>query len=420
MTTKVATTTIGPENWRSSTLKGIKLAQTVVQKSDKSNDVGRALDPLPHIRDIVATLSNEEVRRYTRDVRVVASKLRESLLETNEEIKSMTRGKEALEKALEHVRKDLQLNKDSQQVRTTRPVREKDHDGADDLLNAERAHLLNSKKTLETQLRLVQQQLQCLETARRRLFAVLQERSRVLDLLCHANSSITFSAQREGRRAPTALDGRISCIDSTRLGASVADALGPYTPETDQALAEAAEARGRSAYLRKTLRDTIDQIERLQAAAHKSVNDGLTQKVAETMTLKQHLGVTHGENRHAIHRAQRWFDATERARGFTLGPTMSADLMTRERLERPLVRVFQRHPGTQLPEAQEIIHSGDGLLQSLTATSRNIGLMRITQRRLQDDIRSKSAASSIDSSVIRLRRGKVNHRWCMQAPSVVS
>ena len=125
MATKVATTTIGPENWRNTSLKTIRLAQTVVQKSDKSNDVGRALDPVPHIRDIVATLSNEEVRRYTRDVRVVAAKLRESLLETNEEIKSLTRGKEALEKALEHIRKDIKLNRDSQSVRTTRPTREK-------------------------------------------------------------------------------------------------------------------------------------------------------------------------------------------------------------------------------------------------------------------------------------------------------
>ncbi|KAK7094966.1 tektin-like protein 1 [Littorina saxatilis] len=414
ITTKVATTTIGPEQWRNNTLRTIKLAQTVVSKSDKSNDVGRALDPLPHIREIVVGLSNEEVRRYTRDVRVVQAKLRESLLDTNEEIKCLTRGKESLEKALEHIRKDIKLNKDSQAVRTTRPNKEKDHDGADDLLNAERAHLLNCKKTLEAQLRLVHQQLQTLESARRRVFAVLQERSRVLDLLCHANSSITHSANVSGGRS-SGFDGRISAIDSSRLGAALADALGPYTPETDQALQDAAEARGRSAYLRRGLRDTIDQIDRLQKAAHRSVNDGLTQKVAETETLGQHLGITHGENRHAVHRAQRWFEATDRARGYTLGPAMSADLFTRERLTRPLLRVFQRHPGNQLPEAQDIIKGNDGFLQSLTATSRNIGLMRLTQHKLADDVRSKRAASSIDASVIRMRRQKFNHRWTLGA-----
>lgn len=120
-----AATTIGPEGWRNSTLKGIKLSQTIVQKSDKNCDIGRSMDPLPHLRDTVAHLSNDEIHRYTRDVRGVVAKLRESLLETNEEIKSLTRGKEALEKALEHARKDIQLNKDSQENRLSRPTKER-------------------------------------------------------------------------------------------------------------------------------------------------------------------------------------------------------------------------------------------------------------------------------------------------------
>lgn len=120
-----AATTIGPESWRNSTLKGIKLSQTIVQKSDKSCDVGRSLDPLPHLRDTVAQLSNDEIHRYTREVRVIVAKLRESLLDTNEEIKALTRGKEALEKALEHTRKDIALNKDSQEIRVSRPARER-------------------------------------------------------------------------------------------------------------------------------------------------------------------------------------------------------------------------------------------------------------------------------------------------------
>ncbi|KAK3589814.1 hypothetical protein CHS0354_015819 [Potamilus streckersoni] len=410
MGTKVLTT-VGPEAWRNSTLKGIKLSQTIAQKSDKNCDIGRCFDPLPHLRDTVAQLSNDEIHRYTREVRGVVSRLRESLLETNEEIKSLTRGKEAIEKTLEHTRKDLKLNKDSQDIRLSRPAKEREHDGADDLLNAERSHLLNCKRALEAQLRSVQQQLHILDLARKRLFACLEERSRVLDLLCHtvssaANGANTNVSTSTNHRSKSMMEGRIS-----RLGASQADPLGPYTPEVDQALADASDARARSAYLRKELRDGIERTENLKQAAHKSVNDGLTQKVSETVTLKQHLGVTLGENRHAIHRAQRWYDATDKARSYSVGPVMSADLTTREKLDRPMVRIFQRHPGTQLPEAQQIIQGTDGLLQSLTATSRNIGLLRLSNLRLYDDIRTKSAASSIDSGIIRLRRRRSDHRW---------
>lgn len=406
-----AATTIGPESWRNSTLKGIKLSQTIVQKSDKSCDVGRSLDPLPHLRDTVAQLSNDEIHRYTREVRVIVAKLRESLLDTNEEIKALTRGKEALEKALEHTRKDIALNKDSQEVRVSRPAREREHDGADDLLNAERAHLLNCKKALEAQLRSVQQQLQVLDAARRRLFNVLNERSRVMDLLNHSLSSAGSQSAPTGLgRSRTSMDGRLSRLNDL---SGQPDPLGPYTPEADQALVDAQEARARSAYLRRELKDAIDRTEKLQKAAHKSVNDGLTQKVAETITLKQHLGVGLGENRHGIHRAQRWYDATDKARGYTVGPVAYSDIATRERLDRPMVKVFQRHPGTQLPEAQEIIRSGDGLLQSLSATSRNIGLLKLSQLRLRNDIKGKAMASSVDGSIIRLRRRKSDHRWTL-------
>lgn len=61
------------------------------------------------------------------------------------------------------------------------------------------------------------------------------------------------------------------------------------------------------------------------------------------------------------------------------------------------------------------LQGGDGLLQSLTATSRNIGMLRLASLRLEDDIRSKSAASSIDGSIIRLRRRKSDHRWTLGA-----
>ena len=116
---------IGPTSWRNNTLKEIKLSQNVIHRSDKSCDLGRSLDPLPHLRDVVAELSNEEAHRYFRQTRAVVCLLRESLIDTNEEIKSLTRGKEALEKALENIRKDIKLNQESCDIRVSRPQREK-------------------------------------------------------------------------------------------------------------------------------------------------------------------------------------------------------------------------------------------------------------------------------------------------------
>lgn len=59
-------------------------------------------------------------------------------------------------------------------------------DGADQLLLSERSHLLTLKKLLESHLGKVHVQLQELSKARARLTAVIQERSRVTDLLCQS------------------------------------------------------------------------------------------------------------------------------------------------------------------------------------------------------------------------------------------
>lgn len=416
----MGTASIGPAAWRNNTVKEIKLSQNVIQRSDKGCELGRSLDPLPHLRDVVAELSNEEAHRYFRQTRSVVCLLRESLIDTNEEIKSLTRGKEALEKALEHIRKDIKLNQECLEIRQSRPQREKDNDGADDLLQAERMHLLNLKRMLEAQLKLVQQQLQVLDAARRRLSACLQERSRVMDLVCAALpgaavSQSAYFATRGGPLGPRSLRPSMSADrDRSELGSNpTIDPLGPYTPEADQALQEAKEARTRSALLRQDAATSIDRCNKTQKQAHRSVNDGLTSKVSETAELKQHLDVAFGENRHAVHRAQRWYDSTEKAWGYSKGPVASSDLTCREKINRPVVRVFQRHPGNNLPEAQEIIKGGGGLLESLQTTSRNLGLMNLAQLKLKDNIRDKKAAVDVDSSIVRMRRRKANHRWAM-------
>lgn len=66
-------------------------------------------------------------------------------------------------------------------------------DGPDQLLLSEREHLLSLKKALEARLSKVQSQLQELSKARARLYAVIQERSRVTDLLCQSMMSVGSS-----------------------------------------------------------------------------------------------------------------------------------------------------------------------------------------------------------------------------------
>lgn len=59
--------------------------------------------------------------------------------------------------------------------------------------------------------------------------------------------------------------------------------------------------------------------------------------------------------RGALNRVQRHYNATENAWGLSKGPVSSADLLSHERLDRPIIRVFQRHPGNNVPEAREIL-----------------------------------------------------------------
>ena len=88
--------------------------------------------------------------------------------------------------------------------------------------------------------------VQVLDKARKRLSDVTQERTRVLDLICHAIPSISASAGPITRRVgnlstsyarPTSVNGMSPVQD--------VDPLGAYTPEVDAALKDAKEARER-------------------------------------------------------------------------------------------------------------------------------------------------------------------------------
>ena len=62
--------------------------------------------------------------------------------------------------------------------------------------------------------------------------------------------------------------------------------MGAFTPECDRALQEAQAARERGLHLRQETADLIDKCDKLKKSVAKSVNDGITQKMGETTSLK--------------------------------------------------------------------------------------------------------------------------------------
>ena len=85
---------------------------------------------------------------------------------------------------------------------------------------------------------------QTLDRSRQRLSAVVQERSRVLDLICAAlpsgSANLSTRTPRGYNRLAMSADPDRYSHDQIQI-----DALGPYTPEADSALREAADARNR-------------------------------------------------------------------------------------------------------------------------------------------------------------------------------
>lgn len=118
---------VSPEKWREASIYGVKLAQVIIEKSDQAVNDGRINEPLPMLRDFCIQQSNDRIRTYMRATRAVVVKLRRSFAAVNDEMKSVNRCKESLEKALEHKQKDLVLNLESQALRNYRPLREKVH-----------------------------------------------------------------------------------------------------------------------------------------------------------------------------------------------------------------------------------------------------------------------------------------------------
>ncbi|XP_056235685.1 coiled-coil domain-containing protein 105 isoform X2 [Seriola aureovittata] len=324
--------------------------------------------PPTSLREQCAGASVAVAGEYMRRVREVEGQLRRQAGKVTQEGMKLERERGHLERMLRSLRTDLTVNRRSSEGRTRRPsTAETERDGADYLLLCERRELAELKQDLEGALTNTLTQLQALGQSSRRLLDCASERARVLELLPHSGS-----AGGHGNAAQTF---------------TKTDAISPFTPVCKQVLESSTLTVNQSLLLRENIRRMLTNAIARQKVAHCTVNDGLVKKIAETVGLQQNLTVMSAAARQAMFRKQRQINCIRHSHGraqvsvhveqdqglclrfsdsfhkvmFSLvlfcsqGPEYSGDILSREKLNRPLVQVYQRHPGTQLPEAAHLI-----------------------------------------------------------------
>ncbi|KAK5862024.1 hypothetical protein PBY51_017457 [Eleginops maclovinus] len=347
--------------------------------------------PPTSLREQCAGASVAVTGEYMRRVREVEGQLRRQAGRVTQEGVRLERERGHLDRMLRSLGADLTVNRKSSEGRTRRPATtETERDGADYLLLCERKELAQLKHDLEAALRDTLTQLQALGQSSRRILDCASERSRVLELL-----PLSGSAGGQG---------------STAQIFNKTDPVSPFTPECKQVLESSTLTVKQSRVLRENIRQMLSSAITRQKAVHRTVNDVLVKKIAETISLEQNLTLMCAATRQAVFRKQREINCIRQSHGRVQGPEYSGDILSREKLNRPLVQVYHRHPGTQLPEAAHLIQGSAVLRQCLQSSESELARLQRTCLHLLDDQHRKRVAAQVDAAVIRMRRQLVDKR----------
>ncbi|CAJ0946052.1 unnamed protein product [Ranitomeya imitator] len=307
---------------------------------------GYHLTPPPFNRDLITDTCNIYARGYMRETRTAVSILRQALWETEQHIQKLQKQRGILERSHANTRRDILTNNETIQLRSTRPMSERYPDKVDDLLREEKKGLHDLKRgDSERQLQEVSRQLQVLYCHRQKLLEFSKEKQRVLDI-------ISENARPRHQSQHQAGGSKLLGHEHTDCQAAIGSAL-----ITGEKFRNTQPPNWHNPEDRRELKESVTQ--------------ALCKKAAESSRI--------------------W------------GPVSSLDLTVRERLDRPLVRILQRHPGTQLPESTLISQGSASMQKSLCRSRERIGLLHDTQLKVKTDQENKLRGQSIDRTAARLR-----------------
>ncbi|XP_074872863.1 tektin-like protein 1 [Carettochelys insculpta] len=362
--------------------------------------------PLPSFRDACAGQSNGLAARHAAAVRLVVSRMRQALAQLHEQAKRLGRAHSRLAAALATVRSGLLTNRHCALVRQHRPPAERVPDQPDALLRWERQELQRLKEELEGDLAMSEAHLKALDKCQHTLELLCQERGRALELLGQPLHMVLLEAERDSWLSLS----RPSTPFVVRNPTPEPSPFGPYTPECAAAIEEARRLTLRSEEVLARLRAATAQATDLRQGAQVAVGGSLQRKMDETLRLKERLYMTLGGLRSTLNRCLRFHEELDVTQGMTMGPESSKYLEAREKLTRPMVRVYQRHVGTQLPEAQILTQGSELLERSMQKTAANMRQLQATQRHLCTALRDKQMGYEVDGNVQRLRRRRMDPR----------
>lgn len=373
--------------------------------------------PLPMHRDALALQTAEVAHAHARGARLTAARLCRAQHQINGQVRLLQRQREATDHRLSEVRKGLLINQQSVKLRGYRPKSEKLPDRADSMLTWEKEKLKSMKRKMEKDMEKSEALLKALASCRDTLVFCCKERLQAVDLM---NQPLDKVLEQAGRHSWVNLS-RVPSPRTQGLKTPPPDPVGTYTPECATALYEAKRLLLESKDTLLEMAKNEEDIQEQQQQIGDRVCASIAKKTRETSELMERMNMTLGLMRGTIHRCTKFNQEMYITRDLIKGPLSKSHLETREKLDRPLVRVYQRHVGTQLPEATRLAQGTDKVQRHISHMEKNLKELLAKRKDLTWSLNCKKIGRDVDYNVVRLRLRQQHPHVCYeQAQRLVS